>query len=128
MGERKVTVIGHIEKPKRSPVILIEHEFALEFDINQTKLRLLELLVREAKGSRLKGSIVYLDHTALEEELGVTRTSIFNYIRSLESSGLIKKVKPRQEVYEINGDLMKVCTIRDATVKPKSTRGDLGGG
>ena len=123
MSERKVTVIGAIEKDKGSAMILIEHEFALKFDINETKLRLLELLVREAKGSRLKGSMVYLDHAALMGKLGVTRTSIFNYIRSLESVGLIKKVKPRQEVYEINADLMRVCTIRDATAKPKSIPG-----
>jgi hypothetical protein len=124
MGERKVIAIGHIEKSKGSaPMILIEHEFALTFDLNETKLRLLELLVKEAKGSRLKGNMVYLDHTALIERLGVTRTSIFNYIRSLEKVGLIKKVKPRQEIYEINPDLMRVCTIRDATAKPKSTQG-----
>jgi hypothetical protein len=122
MSERKATVIGAIEKGKGSAMILIEHEFALKFDINETKLRLLELLVREAKGSRLKGSMVYLDHAALMGKLGVTRTSIFNYIRSLESVGLIKKVKPRQEVYEINADLIRVCTIRDATAKPKSIR------
>ena len=123
MSERRATVIGHIEKGKGSAsMILIEHEFALKFDLNETKMRLLELLVREAKGSRLKGSMVYLDHAALEEKLGVTRTSIFNYIRSLERVGLIKKVKPRQEVYEMNADLMRVCTIRDATAKPKSTR------
>jgi DNA-binding GntR family transcriptional regulator len=66
--------------------------------------------------------MVYLDHAALMGKLGVTRTSIFNYIRSLESVGLIKKVKPRQEVYEINADLIRVCTIRDATAKPKSIR------
>jgi DNA-binding MarR family transcriptional regulator len=123
MSERKATVIGATEKAKGSAMIFIEHEFALKFDINETKLRLLELLVREAKGSRLKGSMVYLDHAALMEKLGVTRTSIFNYIRSLESVGLLKKVKPRQEVYEINVDLMRVCTIRDATAKPKSVRG-----
>ena len=124
MGERKVTVIGAVEKGRGSAsMVLIEHEFALKFDINETKVRLLELLVREAKGSRLKGSMVYLDHTALMGKLGVTRTSIFNYIRSLEKVGLIKKVKPRQEVYEINADLMRVCTIRDTTAKPKSPRG-----
>jgi hypothetical protein len=124
MSERKTTVIGHIDKGKNSAsMILIEHEFALKFDINETKVRLLELLVREAKGSRLKGSLVYLDHAALKEKLGVTRTSVFNYIKSLERVGLIKKVKPRQEVYEINADLMRVCTIRDATAKPKSIRG-----
>jgi hypothetical protein len=123
MGERKAIVIGHPAKAGNSTImILIEHEFALKFDINETKVRLLELLVREAKASRLKGSMVYLDHVALMEKLGVTRTSIFNYIRSLESVGLIKKVKPRQEVYEINADLMRVCTVRDATAKPKSTR------
>jgi len=124
VGERKVTVIGAVEEGRTSvSMILIEHRFALKFDINETKVRLLELLVREAKGNRLKGSMVYLDHAALMKNLGVTRTSIFNYIRSLEKVGLIKKVKPRQEVYEINADLMRVCTVRDATARPKSSRG-----
>jgi hypothetical protein len=123
MGERKATVIGHIDKTKgKAPMILIEHEFALKFDLNETKVRLLKLLVSEAKGSRLKGSMVYLDHAALMEKLGVTRTSIFNYVRSLEKIGLIKKVKPRQDVYEINTELMRICTIRDPAAKPNSTR------
>ncbi len=123
MGQKKATVIGAIQGGKGSSLILIEHQFALKFDINETKLRLLELLVREAKGSRLRGNLVYLDHAVLMEKLGVTRTSIFNYIRSLEKVGLIKKIKPRQEVYEMNADLVRVCTIRDATAKPKSARG-----